>query len=50
MGLSRTVSGKNEDFQSKIAKLALRMRATMWPVRSGCKIIQYLESQTLDSY
>jgi len=33
-------------FQSKISKLAMRMRGITWPVSGGCKIITYLESKT----
>jgi len=32
-------------FQSKITEFAMCM-GTTWPLRSGCKIIAYLESQT----
>jgi len=33
-------------FQSKIAKLAMRLCGTTLPISVGCKIITYLESQT----
>jgi len=32
-------------FQSKITKLAMRMRGITWPVSGECKIITYVESQ-----